>query len=299
MKSRYFFQLVALSALWGTGFLLTRIATPVLGPSVAAAARIGLGAMTLAMIMRHQKLAWPRQHWRELLLLGATAIALPHFLSAWSSLYLPSGYSAVVGVTSVLFGAFAAAWMKEDTLTWTKLVGCMLAFSGVALVVRLGPIDPSPEVLAGTALAVFGCFFSGLSMPLLKRATQRMAPLSITAGIHAFGFLLLLPGALWTLPQAQFSWPALSAVALMGVITSGLAYWQYMRIVRHVSAVAAHSSTFMVTIFGVIWGHLVLGEVFTLASYIGGVLVLLATMMVTGFNPLSQRGRKTPSAPPG
>jgi drug/metabolite transporter (DMT)-like permease len=107
MKSRYFFQLVALSALWGTGFLLTRIATPVLGPSVTAAVRIGLGAMTLAMIMRHQQLAWPRQHWRELLLLGATAIALPHFLSAWSSLYLPSGYSAVVGVTSVLFGAFA------------------------------------------------------------------------------------------------------------------------------------------------------------------------------------------------
>ena len=279
--------------------MLTRIATPVLGPSVAAAARIGLGAMTLAMIMRHQKLAWPRQQWRELLLLGATAIALPHFLNAWSSLYLPSGYSAVVGVTSVLFGAFAAAWMKEDTLTWTKLVGCMLACTGVALVVRLGPIHPSPEVLAGTALAVGGCFFTGFSMPLLKRATQRMAPLSITAGIHAFGFLLLLPGALWTLSQAQFSWPALSAVALMGVITSGLAYWQYMRIVRHVSAVAAHSSTFMVTIFGVIWGHLVLGEVFTLASYIGGVLVLLATMMVTGFNPLSQRGRKTPSAPPG
>jgi hypothetical protein len=55
----------------------------------------------------------------------------------------------------------------------------------------------------------------------------------------------------------------------------------------------------MVTIFGVTWGHLVLGEVFTLASYAGGALVLLATMMVTGFNPLSQRDRKTPSAPPG
>jgi drug/metabolite transporter (DMT)-like permease len=41
----------------------------------------------------------------------------------------------------------------------------------------------------------------------------------------------------------------------------------------------------MVTIFGVIWGHLFLDEVFTAASYTGGALVLLATMMVTGFNP--------------
>ena len=42
----------------------------------------------------------------------------------------------------------------------------------------------------------------------------------------------------------------------------------------------------MVTIFGVLWGHLVLGEVFTLASYAGGALVLVATILVTGFNPL-------------
>ena len=71
----------------------------------------------------------------------------------------------------------------------------------------------------------------------------------------------------------------------MGIGTSGLAYWQYMRIVKHVSPVAALSSTFMITIFGVIWGHLFLGEVFTPASYAGGALVLLATVLVTGFNP--------------
>jgi drug/metabolite transporter (DMT)-like permease len=285
MKSKYFFQLILLSALWGAGFLLTRIATPVLGPSVAAACRIGLGAATLALIMWHLKLPWPSRQWRELLLLGALAIALPHFLYAWSSLYLPAGYSAVVGVTSVLFGAFAAAWMKEDTLTWIKIVGCIAAFAGVALVVKLGPIQPSPQVLGGTVLAVGGCLFSGLSMPLLKRATKGMEPLAITAGIHVFGFLLLLPGALWALPQARFTLPAMSAVAAMGVVTSGLAYWQYMRIMNRVSAVAAHSSTFMVTIFGVIWGHLFLDEVFTAASYTGGALVLIATMMVTGFNP--------------
>jgi hypothetical protein len=285
MKSKYFFQLILLSALWGAGFLLTRIATPVLGPSVAAACRIGLGAATLALIMWHLKLPWPSRQWRQLLLLGALAIALPHFLYAWSSLYLPAGYSAVVGVTSVLFGAFAAAWMKEDTLTWIKIVGCIAAFAGVALVVKLGPIQPSPQVLGGTVLAVGGCLFSGLSMPLLKRATKGMEPLAITAGIHVFGFLLLLPGALWALPQARFTLPAMSAVAAMGVVTSGLAYWQYMRIMNRVSAVAAHSSTFMVTIFGVIWGHLFLDEVFTAASYTGGALVLIATMMVTGFNP--------------
>ncbi len=286
MKTKYFAQLAALSALWGTGFLFTRIAAPVLGPSLTAAARIGLGVVTLSFIMRLYRLRWPSEHWRELVLLGATGIAGPHFLYSWSSLYLPAGYSAVLSVTSVLFGTFASAWMKEDSLTWSKILGCLTAFVGVALVVQLGPLRPTPELVAAATVAVAGSALSGFTAPLLKRATTRMQPLAITASIHATGFVLLLPGALWSLPQARFTPSAVAAVAVMGIATSGLAYWQYMRIVQNVSPVAALSSTFMVTIFGVIWGHVFLDEVFTAASYAGGVLVLLATLLVTGFNPL-------------
>jgi len=285
MKNRYFYQLAALSALWGSGFLLTRIATPMLGPSVMATLRVMLGSITLVLIMRYMKLRWPWEQWRELLVLGALAIAVPHFMYSWASLYLPAGYSAVLGVTSVLFGTMASAWMKEDTLTWSKIIGCLAAFVGVALVVRLGPIQPSRELLTGASVAIAGAVFSGATAPLLKRATQRMEPLAITASIHVAAFILLLPAALWNLPQANFTPAAVGAVAIMGIGTSGLAYWQYMRIVKHVSPVAALSSTFMITIFGVIWGHLFLGEVFTLASYAGGALVLLATVLVTGFNP--------------
>lgn len=71
----------------------------------------------------------------------------------------------------------------------------------------------------------------------------------------------------------------------MGICTSGLAYWAYMRIVQKVSPVAALSATFMATISGIIWGHLVLDEKFTGATYAGGLLVPAATVLVTGFNP--------------
>ncbi len=290
MKNKYFFQLAALSAIWGSTFLFTRMATPLLGPSLAAASRTLLGAITLGLIMRYLRIRWPLEHWREMLGLGAIGIALPHFLYSWASLYLPAGYSAVLSVTSVLFGTFASAWMKEDSLSWSKIAGCIAAFAGVALVVRLGPIKPSPAIMAAAAISITGSAMTGCTAPLLKRATQRMEPLAITAAIHATGFLLLLPFALWTLPQARFTPTAVMAVATMGILTSGLAYWQYMRIVQKVSPVAALSSTFMITIFGVVWGHVFLDEVFTPASYAGGALVLFATVLVTGFNPLRHAG---------
>lgn len=286
MKSRYFFQLAGLSSLWGATFLLTRIATPALGPSVSAASRLVLATATLAIIMHLNRVRWPREYWRELLALGAIGIALPHLLSAWTSLYLPAGYSAVLGVTSMLFAMLASALLKEDTLTWAKTSGCLLAFIGVVLLVRLGPVNATYPVIAATGGAVAGCFFTGLSAPLLKRATKRMTPLAITGGVHLGGLLFLLPGAIVGFSDARFTLDAVVSVVIMGVVTSGLAYWQYMRIVNLVSAVAAHSSTLMITIWGVIWGHLVLGEVFTPAAYAGALLVLVATLLVTSFNPL-------------
>lgn len=297
MKNKYFAQLAGLSVLWGATFLFTRVAAPALGASVTAAGRIALGAATLSLIMLYTRQRWPWEHWRALALLAALAVAGPHILYAWSSLYLPAGYSAVLSVTSVMFGTFASAWLREDALTRSKLLGCAAGFAGVALVVQLGPMRPTTELIGASLIAIAGSALSGFSAPLLKRATQRSEPLAVTAAIHVLGMLMLLPGALWSLPEARFTPGAIAAVAVMGIFTSGLAYWQYTRIVQKVSPVAALSSTFMTTITGIVWGHLILNEAFTGATYAGGLLVLLATLLVTGFNPLQRRARAGSSTP--
>jgi drug/metabolite transporter (DMT)-like permease len=115
VKTRYFVQLIALSALWGASFLFLRVASPVLGPNVLAVGRIGLATVTLALIMAALKQRWPWRHWVELTRLGALSVAVPFLLYAWAALRLPAGYSALLNSTVVVFGTLAAAWMKEDT----------------------------------------------------------------------------------------------------------------------------------------------------------------------------------------
>ena len=117
-----------------------------------------------------------------------------------------------------------------------------------------------------------------------------MSPLSIAAGIHAAALVLLLPGAAWTLPTARFTPEALAAVAMMGIVTSGLAYWLNLRVLTQVSPVAAMSSAFMIPLFGVAWGHIFLGEALGPGMLWGGALVLIATGLVTGFYPLQWLG---------
>ena len=133
--------------------MLIRIASPLLGPNVLAALRIGMATLTLAVLMRAMRHTWPIGHWRELALIGLLSVALPFLLFAWAALQLPAGYSALLNSTAVVFGMFASAWLKEDTLTLRKVIGCVFGFAGVGLIVGLGPVEPSAKVF----LAALGC----------------------------------------------------------------------------------------------------------------------------------------------
>ncbi|MCU0942066.1 MAG: DMT family transporter [Hydrogenophaga sp.] len=288
MRTRHFAQLIGLSALWGASFLFLRIASPVLTPLPLAGLRVALALVTLIIIMRALKQAWPWAHWRELVLLGALTVAVPFLLYAWAALRLPAGYSALLNTTAVLWGTLASAWFKEDTLSARKLIGCAVGFVGVALIVQLGPVRLDAPTIAAVLACLGASACYGCSTPLMKRATTRMEPLAIAAGIHATAFVFVLPGAALAWPQAQFTTGALLSVGVLGVITSGLAYWVHLRIIRHVSPVAAISPAFMIPVFGVTWGHLFLGEELSSGIFIGGALVLVATGLVTGFNPLKR-----------
>lgn len=135
--------------------------------------------------------------------------------------------------------------MGQDRPTGRKLLGCVLGFVDVGLIVRLGP-------------------------------------LAIAAAIHLMALAALLPGAVWAWPQARLSAPALGAAAVLGVVTSGLAYWMFLRVMRHVSPVAAASTAFMIPVFGVALGALFLDEPLGPGIWAGGALILLATALVTG-----------------
>jgi drug/metabolite transporter (DMT)-like permease len=285
LKTKYYFQLVGLSALWGASFLMIRIASPLLGPNVLAELRIALAALTLAVLMRLMRHQWPLQQWRELALLGLLSVACPFLLFAWAALHLPAGYSALLNSTAVLFGILSAAVLKEDRLTLRKLLGCACGLVGVSLIVSLGPIEPSPMIILA-ALACVGASASyGCSTPLMKRALSRMQPLQMAAGIHVLALIMMFPAAAWSLPQARFTPAALAAVLVMGVLTSGIAYWLHLRVMVHVSTAAATSPQFLIPVFGVAWGHIFLGEPLGAGIYTGGALVLLASALVTGFNP--------------
>ncbi|MDB5965156.1 MAG: protein of unknown function transrane [Polaromonas sp.] len=286
MKTRHFLQLIALSALWGASFPLMRIASPALGPWVVAGLRCLLAAVVLAVLMVSLRERWPaRQAWPRLAIVSLLTVVTPFVLFNWAALVIPSGYSSVLNATSPLFGVLGAAAAREEKLTGRRLLGCFVGFAGVALLVRLGPVTVTTQVVLATLACTVAAASYGFGAILMKRATLAHSPLPASAAVHvAAAGVLFLPMGL-TAPSAHFSAAPLVAVAILGAVTSGLMYWISMRLLREVPASATTSAAFMIPLFGVTWGALFLGETVTLSMLPGCLLVLAATALITGFNP--------------
>lgn len=286
MKTRHFLQLLFLSALWGASFPLLRIASPLLGPWVVAGMRCLLAAIVLSLLMYALREKWPTPAtWPQLALLSVLTVVTPFVLFNLAALVIPAGYSSVLNATSPLFGVLGAAAVGEEKLTSRRLFGCVLGFAGVALLVRLGPVAVTQQVV----WAALGCLAAaasyGFGAILMKRATLTHEPLPVSAAVHvaAAGILLVPMGV--TAPSAHVTTAAVLAVAAIGIITSGFLYWASMRLMREISASAATSAAFMIPLFGVTWGAIFLNEKVNLAMLPGCLLVLAATALISGFNP--------------
>lgn len=295
VKPRHVLLLVALSALWGATFMFTRIAAPVLGPGMVAALRMAFATLALAACMRLVGQRWPWAQWRSLTLLGLVAVALPNWLFSIAALHLPAAYSSLLYVVSVLVGAATAVWLGQEALTRMKLAGCLLGVVGCALLLRLGPVEPTPVLVGAALVMLLGAASSGVSTPWLKHMVRDLQPLAVTAAIHAAACVLLLPGAAFDLLQGQsrFAWGPLAAVAVMGVLSSGVAWWLFARLMQQIPPMAGLSSTFLITGFGVLWAVLFLGESVDSGMYAGGALILLGCAMVMGLLPPTRAVRPT------
>jgi drug/metabolite transporter (DMT)-like permease len=289
-------RLFALAALWGGSFLFMRIAAPVWGAVPTAFGRVVLGAAGLLALLAVVRLR-PAFGGKlgAALVLGAINSGIPFLMFALAARVLPAGYSAILNATTPLMGVVIGALAFGERLTPTRLGGVLLGMAGVAVLAQAGPVALSAPVLGGIAACLVATACYGLAGFLTRRwITQRDSRL-VALGSQWGAVLALAPFALWEAAhQPVTTWlaagPAVwGAMLALGLLCTSAAYVLYFRLIADVGPVKALTVTFLIPLFGVAWGWLVLGEVATLAHAAGGVLIALALWLVLRPAPAPQR----------
>ena len=85
---------------------------------------------------------------------------------------------------------------------------------------------------------------------------------------------MLLPLTIFNLPEQFPSNNAIFSILWLGVISTGIAFLGYVRLIEKVGAVKTATVAYFIPVFGVIWGYIFLSEPITLQILIGMILIL-------------------------
>jgi drug/metabolite transporter (DMT)-like permease len=283
-------DLVALGALWGASFLFMRIAAPEFGPIPLIEIRVAVGALFLLPILAlRDGLATLRQGWKNVWIMGVVNSALPFCLFAFSTLTISGGLAAVLNSSSPLWGALIAwLWMGERPGA-TRGVGLLVGFCGVLVLMgdRLDFHADSGTLALIAALG--GAALYGFAANFARRRLAGIPSLAVATGTQVAAAIALAPAALalWpTHPVAPLAW---GAAVVMGVASTGIAFILYFRLIINVGAARALAVTYLVPLFGMLFGALFLDETPTLRMLAGCAVILAGTALATGMVGGSKR----------
>lgn len=283
MKPRDLVDLVLLAALWGGSFLFMRYAAPAFGALPLMWLRVAIATVCLLplLIWRGQVGAL-RERIGVVTVMGLFNSAIPFVLIAWATLSITAGLASILNATVPIMTALIGAVWLRDRLGAGRVAGLVIGMAGVVLLAA-DKADFKPGGSGWALLAMVGatlCY--GFAANFTKRYLTGVPPMVNAAGSQIVSAVALTPFALWTWPAQSPAPLAWAAAAVLGVGCTAIAYVLFFRLIERVGASRAVTVTFLVPVFGTLWGALFLGEAVTGSMLLGGAVVLVGTGLSTG-----------------
>jgi drug/metabolite transporter (DMT)-like permease len=276
-------SLVLLGVLWGGGFLFVRIAVPAFGPVALVDVRVLLAGMVLLLwVIARGELPPFWRRWREYLVLGALNVALPFTLIAWAALTISASLGSILMATVPLFTAPIAAVQLNERVSGRQAAGLIVGFIGVGILVGLRPL-PFTQAFAAAVSALLGAAaFYALGGVYTARRFTGASPVESTIGQQFAAFVLLLPFALAMPPRAMPPLSAVFALLILAVFSSVLAYLLFFRLISSVGATKTATVSYLIPLFGTLWGVVVARERVGWETLAGMLVILLGVVLATG-----------------
>jgi len=284
MNRRHLAMLIGLALIWGASFMFIKVAVRELTPATLIMGRLGLAALTLAIIVpltlgARTTLAELRENWRWLAVVALVNTAIPFWLLSWGETRIDSGLASIIQAAVPIFNALIAfGFFHEVRVTGIRLVGVAVGFVGVALLVGA---QPQGKVLG--ALAVVGMAFGyGIGGLLAGRHLRSVSPLVVALASTSFSTLLVLPLGAAQAPHHNPGWKVIGSVLALGIPGTALAYLLFFGMIAGAGAAYASLVTYLIPPIALAYGAVFLGERFGAAAFGGLALILGGVALGTG-----------------
>lgn len=277
--------LIGLALIWGTSFLLIKVAVHDMSPMVLLLARAASGCLALAVLVRLMGRPLFGEGWRTRVvsfgIMAFTNAVVPWIAIAWGEEHISSGLASILNSTTTVWTAVLIYWvMPTERPSLVNYVGVLLGFAGVVVLVL-------PEIaahgLSGSFFGAMAVVVASLSYAInalyQRRKMRNVSVFEVSLGQLVATVIFAIPIAAPSIPSVHLAWGSMAAVIALGAGGTGLAYLLYYYVMNQLGAVRASGVTLLVPVTAVFWGVLLLGETLSLPTVIGMVVILVGIVL--------------------
>ncbi|MEM7269022.1 MAG: DMT family transporter [Pseudomonadota bacterium] len=260
---------------WGSAFVLIALILPGLSPFFITGVRIICGAATLYALALALSGPLPRtrEFWGWSALIGTFSVILSFTSYTWAQQHVPSGVVSIYIAATPLFVILLSRLMTDERAARAQTVGFIIGFLGVIFLIGPQTLSSFGADLAYEAAALFAAVAFAMSSTLVRRA-PKYDPLHIAAGSVTAAAVIYLPLTIWTAPAAIPGWSVLGVIFILGAANSAVSQAIRIHLIRRAGAIFTSQATFLLPVWALFLGWLILGETLSRNDAIGFALIL-------------------------
>ena len=280
--------LVLLGAIWGSSFFNIKIATQSFEPYTLALIRVIFASIFLIIFSSFYKIkinAFSKD-WKIYALVVLCNIAIPFSLIAVGTNKVDSYLAAILMSTTPLTGSILAhIFTKDEKITFFKSIGIILGFIGVSLLFFDNLVLNEDNYFFALIILVGSTFYSIAGILILKKM-KNSGNLNVTTSTMIWALIFLLPIA-FIFERPFNSNPSLDSVlslVYLGSVATGFAWWLRFKILMKNGLVFQTQVAYLIPIFGVIFGVLILNEQITWKVFVSLIIIMSGIYIVKKYN---------------
>jgi drug/metabolite transporter (DMT)-like permease len=272
--------------LWGINVVMIKYLTLFFPPLALAPIRLFLATCLLVpLVIKKYGFSLPeRSAWLPMIGVAIFSIVLHHIALSWGISATSATHAALILGLNPLLTAILASRVIHEPLTWPKGIGILLGFGGVLFVV-IGK-ETGAASIAGDLIMFLAMAAAVIGSLFIKKSTETVAPLLVTAYTHAAASLGLLVfgvcvNPIWVYPDA-FQVGPIAVLLFSSFVNTALGAWWWNMGIQKIGA--SKSALFQngIPVAGVFASVCFLGESLHIEHILALIFVIFAVLLGTG-----------------
>ena len=279
--------LILLSAIWGSAFIAIKISVETMNPATVASLRLIIGALFLYTYYKFKGV-------NEILsfnilsiifLIGLVGNFIPFFLISWSEQFIQSNTAGLLlSVAPILTLIFSHFFTKDDKFTYRKFFSILIGLVGTIFIIGIDTIfdfsDNNSQNLI-PKLAIITAAFGYVISAILAYNLNKISTLTITTYVTVFAALISLPFMIISeiFNTSIIQSKSIVSLLYLGIFPTAIAFVLRFYIISKAGPIFLSYVAYLIPIFAIFWGYILLKETITIQTGIGVLFVLIGVFI--------------------